>query len=142
MRGKIEGLQLNTLGDGRQYMTVQIEGQKYSLWDNKYFEQLQEGMEISYKWKESGNFKNLTEVDLNPALNLNSHSNPGNNNNHQYDRDRHIARLACLKSASKLLASTQIEPEKKKELAIEYASEFVNRFVYGGQDLEESDIPF
>ena len=101
MKGKIERLQLKGLNDGRQYLSVQIDGQVYSLWDKKYIDNLREGMEVEYQWKQNGNFRNLTEVDTDPdrpRLALNGSPN-STGNNHQYNNPQlnhphnHLSRL-------------------------------------------------
>lgn len=66
MKGTIEQIWENESKNGQQYLTVQIDGERYSVWDTKYFDQLHEGAEIEYQFRQSGNFRNITEVS-NPA---------------------------------------------------------------------------
>ncbi len=57
MKGIIEQIWENESKNGQQYVTVQIDGERYSVWDDKHFDQLQEGAEIEYEFRQSGNFK-------------------------------------------------------------------------------------
>lgn len=119
MKGIIEQVSENESKNGQQYLTVQIDGERYSAWDDKYFDQLQEGAEIEYEFRQSGNFKNITEVS-NPAQ---SEQNDGPPMYHN-DRDRQITRLSCLKSAAQILAPAQVDPDAKRDLVIDTARVF------------------
>ncbi len=116
MKGIIEQIWENESKNGQQYLTVQIDGERYSVWDDKHFDQLQEGAEIEYEFRQSGNFKNITEVSsLTP-----NHEPPLYHN----DRDRQITRLSCLKSAAQILAPAQVDPDAKRDLVIDTARVF------------------
>ena len=119
MKGIIEQIWENESKNGQQYLTVQIDGERYSVWDDKHFDQLQEGTEIEYEFRQSGNFKNITEVS-NPAQ---SEQNDGPPMYHN-DRDRQITRLSCLKSAAEIIAPAQFESNTKRDLVIETARVF------------------
>ena len=119
MKGIIEQIWENESKNGQQYLTVQIDGERYSVWDDKHFDQLQEGAEIEYEFRQSGNFKNITEVS-NPAQ---SEQNDGPPMYHN-DRDRQITRLSCLKSAAQILAPAQVDPDTKRGLVIDTARVF------------------
>jgi len=119
MKGIIEQIWENESKNGQQYLTVQIDGERYSVWDDKHFDQLQEGTEIEYEFRQSGNFKNITEVS-NPAQ---SEQNDGPPMYHN-DRDRQITRLSCLKSAAQILAPAQVDPDAKRDLVIDTARVF------------------
>ena len=56
MRGKIEQVWENKSRKGQKYVTVQLGGEKYSVWDDKYFSHLREGAEIEYDIRKSGNY--------------------------------------------------------------------------------------
>lgn len=116
MRGTIEQVWENESRNSQQYLTVQIDGERYSVWDTEYFDQLQEGAVIEYEFRQSGNFKNITEVyspTQNEAAPL-----------YQNSRDRQITRLSCLKSAAEIIAPAQFEPDTKRDLVIETARVF------------------
>jgi len=116
MKGTVEQVWENESRTGQKYLTVQIDGERYSVWDQKYFDQLREGVEIEYEFRQSGNFKNITEVrdrahkDEPPA--------------YQNHRDRQITRLSCLKSAAEILAPAQLDPQIKRDLVIDTAKVF------------------
>ncbi len=133
MRGMIEQIWENESRNGQKYVTVQIAGERYSSWDSKCFDLLQEGAEIDYEFKQSGNFRNLT--DIKPVESGNNGELPPYQPNH---KDRQIARMSCLKSASEILAPVQLEPEAKKQKVIDTAR-FFERYVFaedfnGGQE--------
>jgi len=119
MRGTIAQVWENESRNGQQYLTVQIDGERYSVWDTQYFDQLQKGAEIEYEFRQSGNFKNITEVS-NPAQSEQNEGPPMYHN----DRDRQITRLSCLKSAAEVIAPAQFEPDTKRDLVIETARVF------------------
>ncbi len=129
MRGTIEQIWENESRKGQKYLTVQVGGERYTVWDDKYFDVLQEGVAIDYDFRQSGNFKNMTEIE--PA---NGNGNSNSNGLQQYQpgkKDRQIARMSCLKSASEILAPVQLDPDAKKDLTIETAR-FFERYVFEG----------
>ena len=127
MRGMIEQVWENESRKGQKYLTVQVGGERYSVWDDKYFGVLQEGATIDYDFRQSGNFKNMTDIE--PA---NGNSNANGLPRYQTNgKDRQIARMSCLKSASEILAPVQLDPDAKKDLTIETAR-FFERYVFEG----------
>lgn len=128
MKGTVEQVWENESKNGQRYLTVQIGGERYSVWDTKYFDRLQEGAEVEYDFRQSGNFRNITDI-----------RGPEENNQapaYHNDRDRQITRLSCLKSAAEILAPAQVDPDAKRELVIETARVF-ERYV-GENDLNSS----
>ena len=126
MRGIIEQVWENSSKKGQKYLTVQVGGERYSVWDDKYFDALQEGITIDYDFRQSGNFKNMTDIQ---TVDGNGNGRP------QYapnGKDRQIARMSCLKSASEILAPVQLDPDAKKDLTIETAR-FFERYVFEGE---------
>ncbi|MDK2464136.1 MAG: hypothetical protein QI223_05135 [Candidatus Korarchaeota archaeon] len=116
MRGVVEQVWENESRNGQPYLTVQINGERYTVWDTKYFDQLREGAEIEYEFRQSGNFKNITEVR--------SPSEEQQPQIYQNARDRQITRLSCLKSAAEILAPAQLDPDAKRQLVIDTARVF------------------
>lgn len=116
MRGVVEQVWENESRNGQPYLTVQINGERYTVWDTKYFDQLREGAEIEYEFRQSGNFKNITEVRT-PSEEQQPQA-------YQNDRDRQITRLSCLKSAAEILAPAQLDPDTKRQLVIDTARVF------------------
>ena len=122
MKGKIEAIEIRDLEDGRSYASLVIDGEKYSLWDKDMMQRLREGDIVQYEWKQSGNFRNITSIE------------PENDRNYLSEKDRTIVRMSCLKSASEILSTAQLEIEKKGDFALEMAKYF-EKYVLG--DIEE-----
>ena len=125
MRGTIEQVWENESRKGQKYLTVQVGGERYSVWDDKYFDVLREGVTIDYDFRQSGNFKNMTDIE---PVNGNG---SGSRSYLPNTKDRQIARMSCLKSASEILAPVQLDPDKKKDLTIDTAR-FFERYVFEG----------
>lgn len=125
MRGTIEQVWENESRKGQKYLTVQVGGERYTVWDDKYFDTLQEGVTVDYDFRQSGKFKNMTDIE---PVDGNGNGLP------QYQpngKARQIARMSCLKSASEILAPVQLDPDAKKDLTIETAR-FFERYVFEG----------
>lgn len=120
MKGRIEGIEEKHTKNGRTYLLLSIDGQNYSLWDGKLFEGLREGDLVEYKWKQSGDYRNITEIE--PA------KEPSGNG--QRIREVQILKMSCLKSASAILANLGCEPEERVSLTIEAARRF-EKYVTG-----------
>lgn len=124
MRGVIEEIWENEARNGQKYLTVQIDGERYSLWDTKCFDQVQEGLEIEYDVRQSGNFKHLT--DITPVKEEKEQERPAYRPN---GRDVQITKLSCLKSASEIVAPVHMDIDSKQEMVIELAKRF-ERYVF------------
>jgi len=117
MKGNIEQVWDNETKNGQKYRTVQVGGKRYNVWDAKYFDHLQVGAGVDFEFKQSGNFKHIT--DLKPAETP-QHAPSYHPNN----KDRQITRMSCLKSASEILAPIHLDLDSKRELVIETAKYF------------------
>lgn len=139
MKGTIEQVWENESRNGDTYLAVQIGGERYTVWDQQYFGQLQEGSEIEYDFRQSGDFKNITEV-RSPGQ---SEAEPGAPS-YSNSRDRQITRLSCLKSAARVLAPAQLEPEDKRDQVIDMARTFETYITDDGQldDLDTGGEPY
>jgi hypothetical protein len=140
MKGTIERLWQNESKKGQPYLTVQIAGERYNVWDSECFERLKEGDQIEYRLQESGNFRHLT--DIRPA-GAQKGPQPGGddgdgNPRPANDRDTQIRRMSCLKSASEILGAYPIDVDVKAERTVDLARRF-ERYVTG-EDL--ADFPF
>ena len=62
MKGEIEKVWKNETADGRKYEVLQINGARYSLWDEDYHDQFQLGQTVEFDYKESGDFKNISNI--------------------------------------------------------------------------------
>ena len=125
MKGRIEGIEEKQAKNGRTYLLLSIDGQNYSLWDGKLFETVREGDLVEYKWKQSGDYRNITEIA--PA------DEPSGNG--QPVREVQILKMSCLKSASAILANLGCEPDERVALTIEAARRF-EKYVTGDDDQE------
>ena len=113
MKGTVEKIWDNESRNGQRYLGLSIEGQRYTLWEEKYFDQLQEGDVIDFEWKKSGRFKNITKITTND-----------DDNYYQEKRQISIIRMSCLKSASELISDSEIEADKRADIAIDFARKF------------------
>ena len=121
MRGLIEQVWENEARSGQKYLTVQIDGERYSLWDTKYFDHVQEGLQIEYEVRKSGNCKHFTEITP-----VKEQERPVYRPN---GRDIQIARLSCLKSASEIVSPVHMDIDSKQEMVIKLAKWF-ERYVF------------
>jgi len=115
MKGRIEKIWDNESRNGERYLGLTIDGQRYTLWEDKYFDQVQEGDVIDFEWKKSGRFKNIMKI---------KYDNDGGN--YPEKKLKSIIRMSCLKSASELLADSDIEAKKRADIAIDFAKKFEN----------------
>lgn len=117
--GIVEGIEQKKTRKGEQYLLVTINGERYSLWDEDYFDQFREGDLVAYKWRESGDFKKIVEIErITDELER---------------RERTLTRMGCLKYAVELAASAlNLEESKKVAFALETAAAF-ERYVMGLQ---------
>jgi len=122
MKGVIDKIYPRQLQDGREYLTLQINGSKYSLWDTQYFGIIEEGMPVTFKFKKSGKYMNISEIehdpDYKPGNNGNGNNNPFNYPNH---RDMQILKTSCLKCATYIVKDLPLEVEKKVDVTLDVA---------------------
>jgi hypothetical protein len=62
MKGVIEKIWKNETDDGKPYFVLRIGGDKYSVWDKKYVDGIEEGSMVEYESAQSGKFKKITEM--------------------------------------------------------------------------------
>ena len=115
MKGLVEKLWDNTDRKGRRYLVLEIGGERYSLWDEQQMDGLQDGLVVDYEWKQSGNFRNITEIEPEKQYSASARAKK---------RDRDIVRMSCLKSAASLLSASELEPNEKGNLTLELAHRF------------------
>lgn len=118
MEGKIEKIWENEK-NGKKYWVLAINGERYSVWDEKYINGISEGSVVDYNWKKSGNFRKITDIkklDVQPL-----------------DRkNEQIVRMSCLRSASEILAGLELEPREKVDLALDISKIF-EKYVINGE---------
>ena len=124
MKGLIEKLWENQDRKGRRYLVLEIAGERYSLWDEDLMNGLDEGLVVEYEWKQSGKYKNLTEIEPERAYSASVRAEK---------RDKDMVRMSCLKSAAAVLASCELEPDKKGEHTLELAKSF-ERYITDGHE--------
>ena len=61
-RGVVEGLWPRRAKNGTQYLSVQIEGDRYVVWDARLFELLEPGSTVYYEWKDRNGYPVITSV--------------------------------------------------------------------------------
>ena len=117
MKGEVEKIWKNETEDGRKYEVFQINGERYSLWDENYLGQIPEGQALEFEYKESGDFKNITKV-YNPG-------DDGSKENAYGDqRTRRIVKMSSLRSASRVLVGSKIPTQDRADKTIEIAKKF------------------
>jgi hypothetical protein len=117
VKGEIEKIWKNETADGRKYEVLQIGGERYSLWEEDYLDKLQEGQTLEFDFKESGDFKNITEI-YGPSRN--EEKEPG----YEDQKLKKTIRMSCLKSASRVLIGSKIPYQNRADKAIEIAKKF------------------
>jgi len=71
MKGVVDKIWKNKTDDGKPYLVVRIGENKYSVWDKKYMEGLNEGAAVEYESSQSGKFKKITDmkkIELEPGI--------------------------------------------------------------------------
>lgn len=113
MKGEIEKIWDNESRNGERYLGLSVDGERYTLWEEKYFDKLKEGKVIDFDWKKSGKYKNITKINMND-----------DNSDFMERKQESIIRMSCLKSASELIAGSDLEPSKRANMALDFAKKF------------------
>ena len=81
---------------------------------------LNEGMHVNFKFKKSGKYLNISEIEEDPNY---KQGNDGNGNLFGYPNHRvlQILKTSCLKCATYLINDVPLEVEKKVDLALDVA---------------------
>jgi len=128
MKGEVEKVWKNETQDGRRYEVLQINGERYSLWEEDYLDRVQEGQSLEFDFRESGEFKNITKIYEKPESGSEEKRN-------EYDgRNRKIVRMSCLRSASQILGGSRIPAGERAEKTIEIAKKF-EKYIEDDNDL-------
>ena len=125
MKGRIERIEEKHARNGQTYLLLSIDGQNYSLWDGKAFDGVREGDLVEYKWKQSGDYRNIT--DIAPVAEPSGNGQPV--------REVQILKMSCLKSASTILGNLDCEPDERVTLTIGAARRF-EKYVTGEEEDE------
>lgn len=117
MKGEVEKVWKNKTPEGKPYNVLQINGERYSLWDVDYFDRIQEGQTLEFDFYWTGDFKNISKIYELPD---------GGEKEPDYGNQRlkKTIRMSCLKSASRVLIGSKIPCLERAEKAIEIARKF------------------
>ena len=129
MKGEVEKVWKNETEDGRRYEVFQIGGERYSLWDEDYLDRIQEGQSLEFDFKESGDFKNITQIYEQPGE-VEKEPEYGN------QRLKKTIRMSSLKSASRVLIGSKIPYQNRADRAIEIAKKFEKYIDDDGLDVD------
>ena len=127
MLGRIDQLWDNKTDKGQPYQVLAIGDDRYSFWDKKQFGKFRKGDTVEFDWKQAGEYKNITTIELGKADN-----NDYDNSNSKAKR---MAKMSCLKSASRILGPMDIEPNKKIRATVSVAKYFEK---YINDDLDDA----
>jgi len=125
MLGKIDRMRELRTKNGQKYLVLSIDGKNYSLWDDRHFGRLAEGDVVAYQWKQSGDYRHITEIEVQERAVSQANA----------EKDGQIVRMSCLKSASTILANLEIDPEEKIDLTINTARKF-EKYITGNDNGE------
>lgn len=128
MLGRIDQLWDNKTDKGQPYQVLAIGDDRYSFWDKKQFGKFRKGDTVEFDWKQAGEYKNITTIELSEA---------DNNYNNSNGKDKRMAKMSCLKSASRILGPMDIEPKKKIKATVSVAQYF-ERYINNELDDEPS----
>ena len=120
MKGVVDKVWENKTDDGKPYFVLKIGGEKYSVWDKKYMDGIEEGSKVEYESAQSGKFKKITDmkkIDLGPGIDL-PERKPRDRNGQE------IVRMSCIRSATALIADFGAPPEEKAEITLGLARKF------------------
>jgi len=127
MKGEVEKVWDNETLDGRRYQVLQINGERYSVWDEKYLDKIKEGQAVDFEFKESGEFRNITEI-------YDSSLKEEKEAEFEDHKLRKTIRMSCLKSASRVLTGSKIPYKNRGDRAVELAKKFEKYIDDGDSD--------
>ena len=116
MLGRIDQLWDNKTDKGQPYQVLAIGDDRYSFWDKKQFGKFRKGDTVEFDWKQAGEYKNITTIELSEADN-----NDYNNSN---GKDQRIVKMSSLKTAGIVLGPLDMEPKEKVLLTVDTARYF------------------
>jgi len=117
MKGEVEKVWKNQTEDGRNYEVLQINGERYSLWDENYLDRIPEGRMLEFEYRESGDFRNITRI-------YDPDGGEAKEDNYGTKRLKQIVKMSCLRSASRILAGSEVPSPERTEKTIEAARRF------------------
>jgi len=134
MKGVIDKIWENKTDEGKPYLVVRIGENKYSVWDKKYMEGLNEGAAVEYEFTQSGKFKKITDmkkIDLEPGIDP-PERKPRDRNGQE------IVRMSCISSAATLAADFGSAPEERAKITLGLARRFEKYVIAHGAEVRAS----
>ena len=132
MKGVVDKVWENKTDDGKPYFVLKIGGEKYSVWDKKYMDGIEEGSMVEYESAQSGKFKKITDmkkIDLGPGIDPPVRK-PRDRNGQE------IVRMSCIRSAAALVADFGAPPEEKAEITLGLARRFEKYVIDPEEEVE------
>ena len=120
MKGVVNKVWENKTDDGKPYFVLKIGGEKYSVWDKKYMDGIEEGSMVEYESAQSGKFKKITDmkkIELEPGIDPPERKARNRNG-------EEIVRMSCIRSAAALVADFGAPPEEKADITLGLARRF------------------
>ncbi len=150
MKGKIDALWQNKTREGTPYLAVQIGEDRYTIWDEKYFDRFKRGDAVEFKYINKGKYRNIVEmtgyapdggIKGGDKATPYAGSEPTEKPIKPFlsQKDLHIARMSALKTAAYLssgLIDPQMESSEKTDFIIDLARQF-ERYITDAGDSDE-----
>jgi len=108
LRGKVEKIKRREAKDGSPYLSLRINGESFTLWDEKLFDQIEENSLVEYRWKPSGKYKRIVEIR---KIETTEHQDEPN-------EEIQMIRMSALRSACMLYAHDDLPPAIKRTNAL------------------------
>ena len=116
MLGRIDQLWDNKTDKGQPYQVLAIGDDRYSFWDKKQFGKFRKGDTVEFDWKQAGEYKNITTIEV-----VETDSDGSNGSNGKNER---IVKMSSLKTAGMVLGPLDMEPKEKVLLTVDTARYF------------------
>jgi hypothetical protein len=116
MLGRIDQLWDNKTDKGQPYQVLAIGDDRYSFWDKKQFGKFRKGDTVEFDWKQAGDYKNITTIEVVETSNNGSNGSNGKN--------ERIVKMSSLKTAGMVLGPVDMEPKEKVLLTVDTARYF------------------
>jgi hypothetical protein len=130
-KGRVSRIWQNETRSGKPYWVISIQSEagpyvRYSVWDWRLLEGVDEGDIITYKFKQSGNYSNITEISRTEKIGVTTDEIL----EYQMAGRPEVARMSAIKSAARLLSVYDGDPQEKMLKTLEAAKEF-ERYIFG-----------
>lgn len=124
MQGHVERIWENQSSKG-PYWVLKIDGERYTVWDPILLEGVEEGRQVAYEYKQSGNYRNISALSVVPSSDgRGSADSSGSMAPYANDRELRIVRMSALRSAAQLLYNTEMDWNEKVNTALDAARQF------------------